>query len=695
MFCQAVTDDGILPYNKKDIKLHRQEDNNAELLVKKLIKNKTGDQEKFDAIFTWVTLNIKYDYNEFYSPTASIPGSIKRILKTKRTICLGYSNLMDTLCMLAGITNVTVYGYAKDDFFDVGDSLYGHNHAWNAVKLDNLWYLYDATWSIGEIDYKLTAMGKWITRWFEKHPEKLKKKKIRNRYRHKMKSICGNEYTVPIFYYKPRFFNRILRARIARLPIKTHRAFIKGINKNYYLSEPAVFGLTHISDSRTWNLGSSKTFRDLETDSAYYYLTDSVLKSQNRQGTECTECDTYIMLSKKEKLKALNETSLSFNKRNRFITSYCETALGNINLGEAYSEKDSLNRIQFIDSAKIYYTNARLDLQQCKKNISVFVMLHKKKNKRKMSLLLTENKGHTLFVSQKVKATLYHTRNFNKMLSQGEAYANNYLKKAKNISHFKINLKIDKLKPYPEKILAAIKNDLAKKETQLDSLVNNIRVKKQAYDSIMEHLSLNIWQQVKQHDSIIKPFVKGATLRRLRKDNYKKVVIDIRKNIPAFEFRYANDLNNIIYNPSEEAFVLFKNITSLIKLKTKLQRECLADNRELLKAKDLSYDALEQYRELIIKDCDYDFCWVADNYPKMATMLYGLAYLKIKQNNALLAVNIENSEERYRHYKVNDDLKTGFKHANKSIVFDLRDVKLSIKRADRYKRELTKPKKKK
>lgn len=107
---QAPKDPDILPYTAKDVSFKKRTETDAEQLVKKLILGKTGDQEKFDAIFSWVTTNISYDYNEFYLPTAPIPGSIQRILKTKRTICLGYSNLMDTLYMLAGITNVTVYG---------------------------------------------------------------------------------------------------------------------------------------------------------------------------------------------------------------------------------------------------------------------------------------------------------------------------------------------------------------------------------------------------------------------------------------------------------------------------------------------------------------------------------------------------------------------------------------------------------
>ena len=56
------------------------------------------------------------------------------------------------------------------------------------------------------------------------------------------------------------------------------------------------------------------------------------------------------------------------------------------------------------------------------------------------------------------------------MLSQGEAHAQNYLKRARRTAHFKINLKTDKLAPYPEKTLKAIHYELTKRETKLDTL---------------------------------------------------------------------------------------------------------------------------------------------------------------------------------------------------------------------------------
>ena len=689
---QEVTDPDLLPYPEKHFSLKKRRTIDAEQLVKKLVKGKTGDQEKFDAIFTWVTTNIGYDLNEFYLPSAPVPGSISRILKTRRTICLGYANLMDSLCKLAGITNVTVYGYAKDALFDVHDTIYTHNHAWNAVKLDDLWYLYDITWAKGKTEYELTKMARWITRWLEKHPEKLKQKKIPNRWRWKIKTICGEE-SGPVYYYKPRFFNHVLRKYVSSLPVKTVKVFREGITKDYYLSEPRIFGVTHTPDDPVWTLSDTRSFRELETDSAWYYFTENTLKSQVRQGMECTECDRFAELGRKEQWKALNINSRPFNIHNHFINTLCEGELGAINRRQASWEKDSLAQMQFLDSAMTSFSNAFYSLRQTKNDMKLNTLMHKAKNKRKMSLLLNENKGHKLFISQKVRLTLNHTRNYKILETQATAYAHTYLKKAARTKRFKINIKTEKLKPYPPQILNGIHRELTKKQSELDTLTKAINTQKQAFDSLILGVSLNIWQHVKYHDSISTPFLKSIRWRRLMKDNYKKVIVDIRKTIPDYEMRYAEGLENTVYKPSSEAFALFRSIVTLIKAKTRLQNECLQYNRELLRAKELSYEGLKQYREEVIKDSEYDFCWVAGNHPKLMSTWRGLKILKGKQSGVLDLIAIENDVERHRYSRINKVVQYGYRKSLERLAFETRDVKLSLKEIPRYRKRLLKKKK--
>ncbi|MFN8117369.1 MAG: transglutaminase domain-containing protein [Bacteroidia bacterium] len=692
LFSQSPTDPDLLEYTDKDVRVGKHTGVDAPKLVKKLTKGKEGDMEKFDAIFTWVTANIKYDYAEFYLPTAFHPSTISRILDKKRTICLGYSNLMDTLCKLAGITNVTVYGYAKDEFFDVHDTVYVHNHAWNAVKLDNLWYVYDATWSKGKTQYELTPIAKRILRWFEKHPEKLKKRKLTNKFSRRIKHMCDEKPVEPVYYYKRRWLSHLIHKWIGLLPIRTHKVFKKGITKDYYLSEPRLFAITHLPDDPSWNLGDKRTFRELETDSAYYYFHDSILKNQVRQGLECIECDRYAELNIKERLKELSARSQSFNTHNHFIKTLCEEQIGTINWKQASIEKDSLAQMQFLDSAQVLYSNAYYSIKKSKDAMKSLVLMNKAKNKHKKYLLITDNKVHILFMSKKIRLTLKHTQSYSILMSQAGAYAHTYLKKAARTKRFKINIKTDKLKSYPEKTLLAIHKDLNKKERQLDSLQTLIHIKQLAFDSLVLGVSLNIWQQVNYHDSISTPFIKSINLRRQVKDNYKKVIVDVRKTIPGCELTYGNNLKYIVYQPSEEAFELFKNITLLIKVKTKLQNECLQYNRELLRAKELSYEGLKDYKEGIIKDSETDFCWIANNNPKLTTTWLGLRTLKMKQSGVIDLINIENDLERHRYYVINKGVQFAYKETLKSLSFELRDVKMALKGVKQYRKHLIKKK---
>lgn len=65
-------------------------------------------------------------------------------------ICSGYSALLDNMSRHAGIRCVTVSGYARTHGSPIGKG--SVNHAWNAVQLNNRWYLCDPTWASSSQD---------------------------------------------------------------------------------------------------------------------------------------------------------------------------------------------------------------------------------------------------------------------------------------------------------------------------------------------------------------------------------------------------------------------------------------------------------------------------------------------------------------------------------------------------------------
>ena len=110
------------------------------------------DDEKARAIFCWIAHNIAYDVDGFFSGAASSTSS-GDVLQSRSSVCAGYSSLFESLAREAGLTAVTINGYAKGFSYQPGDPVTGEsNHAWNAVKIRGTWKLVDCTWGAGSID---------------------------------------------------------------------------------------------------------------------------------------------------------------------------------------------------------------------------------------------------------------------------------------------------------------------------------------------------------------------------------------------------------------------------------------------------------------------------------------------------------------------------------------------------------------
>ena len=140
--------------------------NNLPILTQKLTTELSTDVEKFRAIYKWVCSNIKNDYTLYYKNSykrgkyKDTPSKLsewnnefrktlfKTLLKKKRTICTGYAFIIKQLAELANVECMLINGYGRTSSLNKKD-LSLPNHSWNAVKLNNKWYLCDATWASG------------------------------------------------------------------------------------------------------------------------------------------------------------------------------------------------------------------------------------------------------------------------------------------------------------------------------------------------------------------------------------------------------------------------------------------------------------------------------------------------------------------------------------------------------------------
>ncbi len=160
-----------LNFNKADsiAALHKGASlKNLPLLVHKLTTDLTTDVEKFRAIYTWVSTNIANDYSGYLKTkkkrkklatdtqaltqwnNSYTPKVFKKLIEEQKTACTGYAYLIRELSTLANIQCKIINGYGRTaNIYLNTESI--PNHSWNAVLLDNKWYLCDATWSAGKI----------------------------------------------------------------------------------------------------------------------------------------------------------------------------------------------------------------------------------------------------------------------------------------------------------------------------------------------------------------------------------------------------------------------------------------------------------------------------------------------------------------------------------------------------------------
>lgn len=141
--------------------------NNLPVLTHNLTANLTTDVEKFRAIYTWVSTNIENDYQS-YATTSNkrkkivkdreaflkwnsdySPKMFEKLISQKKTACTGYAYLIREMAQLAEIACKIVDGYGRTATTNLSTKSQA-NHSWNIVKLNNKWYLCDATWSAGK-----------------------------------------------------------------------------------------------------------------------------------------------------------------------------------------------------------------------------------------------------------------------------------------------------------------------------------------------------------------------------------------------------------------------------------------------------------------------------------------------------------------------------------------------------------------
>ncbi len=131
-------------------------------------QNTKTDLEKARVIYSWIAQNISYD-DKGYNTGKYGDLSAEGVLKSRKAVCEGYSNLFEKLSISVGLKAIKVIGYAKGYGYKIGEQLNETDHAWNAIKIDNEWKLVDVTWGavFGKtVNGKLKSIQRFDDYWF-------------------------------------------------------------------------------------------------------------------------------------------------------------------------------------------------------------------------------------------------------------------------------------------------------------------------------------------------------------------------------------------------------------------------------------------------------------------------------------------------------------------------------------------------
>ncbi|MEM7103201.1 MAG: transglutaminase domain-containing protein [Bacteroidota bacterium] len=137
-------------------------------LVNKLTANFDTEAEKTRALFVWLTHNVSYDCGA-EDKSEQLKGKdrkkwkewkterdkdfLPRVFKERKGAFNDFAFFFKDMCDSAGVTVRLIPGYGRNDETRIGKRPPRRpNHAWNAVRLNENWYLLDPTWAAGTTD---------------------------------------------------------------------------------------------------------------------------------------------------------------------------------------------------------------------------------------------------------------------------------------------------------------------------------------------------------------------------------------------------------------------------------------------------------------------------------------------------------------------------------------------------------------
>lgn len=162
----------------------------SEELAALINKDFNTDKEKARAIYSWVTMNVKYDVDAHFSKKKrkriKYKDKVDRAQKEQKqririenkaltehiAVAEGYATLYNRLCELSGLYGYIIKGTGKLRTYDIGRLPKMRSHSWNVVQIDKEWFFVDATLGAGTVDYiEKTYQHSFNDKYFFTPPE--------------------------------------------------------------------------------------------------------------------------------------------------------------------------------------------------------------------------------------------------------------------------------------------------------------------------------------------------------------------------------------------------------------------------------------------------------------------------------------------------------------------------------------------
>ena len=249
----------VLGIAQEKVKIPSKIKKSSELLAPFLSQNFTSDKEKIDTIYNWITHTIAYDYKKINSDKPFDNEYADKVLKTKKAICTGYSELLKAMLTAINIESEVVYGYIPSVLKDSVVLPSYDSHSWVALKLDDIWYLADPTWDAGYVgSIRTNKIEKYKALWkkqkekFDKKDEKLEKKKASSSKETKkerlQKRLDRNDDK------RIKAEKSLERKELNAKDFTGKTGFVREPSTDWYMISPDSFLLAHLPSNPMWQL---------------------------------------------------------------------------------------------------------------------------------------------------------------------------------------------------------------------------------------------------------------------------------------------------------------------------------------------------------------------------------------------------------------------------------------------------------